>query len=142
MKEVTMIVIRLGMPMPCMGDIIAAKLIREDMNITGAPMPIGLFNIFKTDKSVSEILDIFRQAEIEADDTLPVIVFKLEDRESCGMNLKMDHIDDLIKKFEEPGRKQEVNMTLDDLLEKIHKEGIDSLTESEFDLLKSLTENK
>jgi len=141
MNEVTMIVIRLGIPQPCKGDMVAAKLIREDLNITGSAIPVGVVNIFKTDKSVSEIVDIFRQAESEAEDNLPVVVFKLEDRESCGMKLNQDHIDNLIQEFEAAERKQ-VNMTLDDLLDKIHREGMSSLTEPERDLLKSLTGNK
>lgn len=141
MNEVTMIVIRLGVPHPCKGDMIAAKLIREDLNIAGSAIPVGIVNIFKTDKSVSEIMDIFRQAESEANDNLPVVVFKLEDRESCAMKLNQDHIDNLIQEFEAAERKQ-VNMTLDDLLDKIHREGMSSLTEPELDLLKSLTGNK
>lgn len=54
---------------------------------------------------------------------------------------ELNYIDELLKKNRKP-KKKDIYLSLDDILEKIHKRGIDSLTKQEQEFLNKLSDNE
>lgn len=145
-KEVPMFVLRLGSTDVITGDMMAMKKIREDMDVMGCPVEVGILSILMTDKSAEEIRNVFKEAAKELDDILPVVVWRADQPETCAMDMDFPHVNEMIEAFNGknqlslPEKSKPIHdLTIDDLLDKISRTGYDSLTDEEVTLLKKLS---
>ena len=145
-QEVAMFVLRLGSDHPVRADYSAIENIREDMEVMGCPAGVGVLNLFMTNKSAEEIRDLFKEAAIEAKDTLPVVVWRADSPNECAFDIDLPQINEMIKAFEEKhgvaireGSKPICVLTMDELLDKIARTGFDSLSREEVARLKKLS---
>ena len=145
-QEVAMFVLRLGSDHPVRADYSAIENIREDMEVMGCPANVGVLNLFMTNKSAEEIRDLFKEAAIEAKDTLPVVVWRADSPNECAFDIDLPQINEMIKAFEEKhsvairkGSKPVCVLTMDELLDKIARTGFDSLSREEVARLKKLS---
>jgi len=142
------VVIRFGCSAPTKSDMIAIVdnlgIDPDSGEILGCPIPMGMASILHTDKSVSEILQAFKQAEESCSDNLPVVV--LEESSSVGISLDsmgfeifksmMDHYEE---SFGSTHKGTECTLSLDELLDLVHKVGLEGLSERETCRLKELS---
>lgn len=138
------VVVRLGVMNPTIGDIEAIKrLTHGSMHAMGAPFPLGLVSVLYTDLSPAEVNQVFKDVEDEVGDNLPVIAFNYGDP-SISMDLKLDNIEEMLSEIEEfiDGHKPIVTLSLDDILDKISREGVASLDSEELALLKSFSKGE
>jgi len=145
MFEVPTFIIRFGKSEPTIGDMAAVTKLREDLNIMGTGTPMGILNLLMTDKSPEEIINIYQAAAEETEDILPIIVFRADVPEAVAMDLTLPNVAEMIETFEQmhgitlfKEGKQQCQLTLDQLLDKISRTGMQSLTEEEVARLKSL----
>lgn len=145
MNESPIFILRLGVPVPTVGDMAAVKEIREDLNIMGTGTPVGVLSLLMTDKTPEEIKNIFAAAAEETEDTLPVVIFRADAPDAVTIDLGLENVADMIETFEQVNGiklftegKPQCTLTLDELLDKISRTGMDSLTEAEVVRLKSL----
>ena len=145
-QEVAMFVLRLGSDHPVRADYSAIENIREDMEVMGCPAGVGVLNLFMTNKSAEEIRDLFKEAAIEAKDTLPVVVWIADSPNECTFDIDLSQINEMVKPFEEKhgvgireGSKPICVLTMDELLDKIARTGFDSLSREEVARLKKLS---
>ena len=145
MNESPIFILRLGLPVPTVGDMAAVERIREDLNIMGTGTPVGVLNLLMTDKTPEEIKNMFAAAAEETGDTLPVVVFRANAPDAIAIDLGLENVAEMIETFEKTHGitlfkegKQQCQLTLDQLLDKISRTGMDSLTEEEVARLKSL----
>ena len=143
------VVFRFGSPTPTMSDGIAVidKLGADPTagEILGCPIPGGMATIIRTDKSVAEVVQAFKEAEVENDDTLPVIV--LDESALGGLSLEtmgFEMFVGMMKAYEreygqaeEPGK--QCTMSLDELLDLVNQVGVDGLNEEQLSRLNELS---
>jgi hypothetical protein len=133
------VVLRFGIPVPSVGDIEAIKrLTNGSMEALGCAHPTGMVSVLYTDLELTEIKQIFNDVERDVNDFLPIMIFNWGDP-NVQFDLKTDDIEDMfnhISTFCED-QKQTVTLTLDDILDKISRTGVESLEQEELALLKS-----
>ncbi len=142
MAERAVVILRLGQPEPCGGDFeVMKKLSDGDLKqILGCSVPFGVMSILNTDKSNEDIVELFKGVEAD-DDNYPVLVWDLDSPDFCIYLAGLQPRFNELKKayYETLGdlrKKEPVLKTIDEVLDKINKDGIDSLSESELALLK------
>lgn len=145
-QEVAMFVLRLGSDHPVRADYSAIENIREDMEVMGCSASVGVLNLLMTNKTADEIRDIFKEAARAAGDTLPVVVWRADQPDTCAFDIDLPHINEMVKTFEKmhgvailKGTKPVCVLTMDELLDKIARTGFESLTEEEVTRLKKLS---
>ena len=113
------------------------------MNAMGAPFPLGVVSVLYTDLSASDINKVFKDVEDEIGDVLPVIVFNYGDP-NIIMDLRLDNIEDMMSEVDEfvEDQKPIVHLTLDEILDKISRTGVESLDSEELALLKSFAKGE
>lgn len=134
------VIFRFGSTTPTVGDMRAMEIITEgSMHAMGCPTPVGIASVVYTNFSIEEISNHFKTAAEEASDLLPILAFYWGD-ENIGVNMEceaflemMSCADDFIQDSEQ--QKPVVTLSLDDVLDKISREGIDSLSQEEMTLL-------
>jgi hypothetical protein len=138
------VVVRMGVSDPTLGDIKAMhRLTNGSMNAMGAPFPVGLVSVLYTDLSTSDINQVFKDVEDEVGDVLPVIVFNYGDP-NITMDLRLDNIEDMMREVDKfvEDQKPIIYLTLDEILDKISRTGVESLDSEELALLKSFAKGK
>ena len=141
MKKV--FVMRFGVPTPTRGDMMAIKTIGCMETSSGCGTPFGILSIFGTDKSPSEIAQIFKEAAMECNDNLPVMVW--EQGDTVGLHLDQaffEHFEPMNAEWEKEfgsGAIKKCTMSLDDLLDIVAMKGMKSLTEEQLTRLKELS---
>lgn len=135
----TIFILRLGVPELVKADALLLKPILDDNDIIlGTALPFGIINMVTTSLSVEDLIKLTAQVESESDDNLPVVIW--ERGKGAGMNLdNFENIAEMIQEFDEKTapKKVYIRMSIDDVLDKISKSGMDSLSETELSLLKS-----
>jgi hypothetical protein len=142
MSERAVVILRLGNTQPCEGDFkVMQQLSDGDLkDILGASLPMGVISILNTDRSNQEIIDLYKGVESE-NDIYPVMVWDLE---SVDFNIYLSEMEPIwegIKEaYENTLAKQRIRgpilKTIDEVLDKINREGMGSLSEQELALLK------
>lgn len=142
MSERAVVILRLGNTHPCEGDFrVMQQLSDGDLkDILGASLPMGVISILNTDRSNQEIIDLFKEVESE-NDIYPVMVWDLESVDFSMYLSEMEPIWEGIKEaYENTLAKKLVRgpilKTIDEVLDKISREGMGSLSEQEMALLK------
>jgi hypothetical protein len=145
-KEVPMFVLRLGSSHPVKGDYVAVEKIREDMNVMGCSVNVGVLNLLMTNKSAEEIRDLFKETAAELGDVLPIIAWRADQPEFGAVDIDLPHVTEMIQSFEQVNgvailkeSKPTRALTMDELLDKISRTGYESLTTEEVARLKSLS---
>jgi hypothetical protein len=137
------VVLRFGISQPSVGDIEAIKRLTDGtMEAMGHPHPIGIVSVLYTDMELSEIKQVFNDVEEDTNDFLPVMIFNWGDP-NVQFDLKTDDIEDMfnhVPNFCED-QKEVVVLTLDDILDKISRTGVESLEQEELALLKSFAKS-
>ena len=109
-------------------------------NLTLQKTPYGIVAVARTEMSVGSIFFKYKIAEKREKTELPVFIFSLTEQSlknsASFVNLRqMASIAEELKKKKTPTSKDTIEnnhgKTIDDLLEQIHLEGIDSLTDRE-----------
>tara|TARA_Y100000385_G_C12665893_1_gene455811 strand:- start:95 stop:523 length:429 start_codon:yes stop_codon:yes gene_type:complete len=135
-------ILRLGTDIPISGDSLMLEGLISSGNMIGGPIEGGIITLIYTDASKEDIITRAKDAEIALDDCLPVFVWDIEKDENIFTNIgSIPFIQGMIKEFNKMiGRTERVtiNMTIDDVLDKINQNGLDSLSEVELSLLKDL----
>lgn len=136
------VILRFGKGEPVKGDFEAMmELTHGSMVAMGCGFGFGVASVIYTEFTPIQIKNVFDKAAEATDDILPVIVFNWEDE---AASVSLNAIPDLggmlqcIDQFIED-QKEEVSMSLDELLDKIKDSGIESLSQAEMSLLKSLS---
>lgn len=142
MSERAVVILRLGNTQPCEGDFkVMQQLSDGDLkDILGASLPMGVISILNTDRSNQEIIDLYKGVESE-NDIYPVMVWDLE---SVDFNIYLSEMEPIwegIKEaYENTLAKQRIRgpilKSIDEVLDKINREGMGSLSEQELALLK------
>lgn len=142
MSERAVVILRLGNTQPCEGDFkVMQQLSDGDLkDILGASLPMGVISILNTDRSNQEIIDLYKGVESE-NDIYPVMVWDLESVDFNMYLSEMEPIWEGIKEaYENTLAKQRIRgpilKTIDEVLDKINREGMGSLSEQELALLK------
>lgn len=142
MSERAVVILRLGNTQPCEGDFkVMQQLSDGDLkDILGASLPMGVISILNTDRSNQEIIDLYKEVESE-NDIYPVMVWDLESVDFNMYLSEMEPIWEGIKEaYENTLAKQRIRgpilKTIDEVLDKINREGMGSLSEQELALLK------
>lgn len=142
MAERAVVILRLGQSEPCGGDFEVMKELSDGdlKQIVGCSVPFGVMSILNTDKSNEDIVELFKGVEAE-NDNYPVLVWDLDSPDFCIYLAELQPLFNELKKayYETLGdlrKKEPVLKTIDEVLDKINKEGIDSLSEYELALLK------
>lgn len=134
------VIFRFGSTNPTVGDMRAMSIITNgSMHAMGCPIPVGIASVVYTGLSIEEITNHFKTAAEETSDILPIVAFYWGD-ENVGLNMEcegflemMNCTDDFIQDSEQT--KQVVTLSLDEVLDKISREGMESLTQQEMALL-------
>lgn len=134
------VIFRFGNTNPTVGDMRAMSIITDgSMQAMGCPIPVGIASVVYTGLSIEEISNHFKTAAKETEDILPIVAFYWGD-ENVGIEMEcegflemMSCADDFIQDQEQ--QKPVVTLSLDDILDKISREGMDSLTQQEMALL-------
>jgi hypothetical protein len=133
------VVLRFGISKPSVGDIEAInRLTNGSMEAMGCPHPIGMVSVLYTDLELSEIKQVFNDVEKDVNDFLPVMIFNWGDP-NVQFDLKTEDIEDMLNHVPTfcEDQKEVVVLTLDDILDKISRTGVESLEQEELALLKS-----
>lgn len=135
-------ILRLGTETPLHGDTLMLEGLISPTNMIGGPIQGGIITLIYTDASKEDIIARAKAAEEALNDCLPVFIWDIEKDENVftnfgSLNLMQILIRDLNQMIGSTERVT-VNMTIDDVLDKINQSGIDSLTEVEMSLLKDL----
>jgi hypothetical protein len=135
------VILRFGITNASVGDVEAIKrLTYGKMNAMGCPHPIGMVSLIYTDMELSEIKQVFNDVEGDTGDFLPVMIFNWGDP-NVEFDLKTSEIENMFSLIPEFCRDQMevVTLTLDDILDKISRTGVESLEQEELALLKSFS---
>jgi hypothetical protein len=118
------------------------ELTDDHTKIAGIFIPGGMLNIVMTDKTAKEITDLYKEMSEKLDDIAPVIIFDPRSEDAC-FDMCLDDVDEMIEEFEEANntsvRKQKCTMTLNELLDKTSRVGVDALTKEELSRLEYLS---
>lgn len=142
------VVLRFGSHNPVRSDLVVGERLVEGRldRAAGVPFPMGFASVFLTKFTPAEIGKIYQEVAKDLGDTLPVQVFYAEDP-NVHIDLLIPSYDGMIKAAKqewlgdeaEPDPVDRVDLTLDQLLDKIHRVGVDGLSPAEMARLKSLT---
>lgn len=138
-----MYILRLGRDEPIKADVeIMNILTNGELNVAGVSLPVGVLSLLKTTKTAAEIKDLFLEMEEKHDDVLPVIIWDAKDEstQSHFGDMSKGMLEAFIEEWgdvEENNKKKVNSLTVDEVLEKITREGMDSLSEEEMTLLKN-----
>lgn len=131
-------ILRLGKETPITGDaVMLAGLVKND-NMIGGPVPGGIVTLIYTEASKSDIVRLAKEAEVELDDCLPVFVWDIDEDVTNIDGFEV--YQEMVKQFNEMTGKSGpsvIHMSIDDVLDKINRSGLESLTDEELSLLKS-----
>jgi len=137
------VILRFGKAEPVKGDYDAMmEITGGSMVAMGCGFGFGVASVIYTDLTPTEIKNVFDRAAEATDDVLPIVAFNWEDD---GVAVSLNDIQGLegmlqcVDQFVEDQRGREVNMSLDELLDKIRESGVESLSPAEMNLLKSLS---
>lgn len=137
------VILRFGKGEPVKGDFKALmELTHGSMVAMGCGFGFGVASVIYTEFTPTQIKNVFDKAAEATDDILPVVVFNWEDEAAA---ISLNAIPDLggmlqcIDQFIEDQKGREVNLTLDELLDKIKESGIESLSPAEMNRLISLS---
>ena len=143
-QEIPMFTLRLGASKPDDVDVISIYRIREDLNVVGCEVDGNILSLFMTDKSIEELHDIYKDTANEFGVSVSVIIWKANQTESL-FDIHKPNVKEAIKHFEQLNNislsnepKPVVELTVDEILDKISRAGIDSLTQEELTRLKNL----
>jgi hypothetical protein len=136
------VILRFGSHAPTKSDVIAfvknLGIEPDSGELLGCPIPLGLASIIHTDKSVAEVIQALKDAD------LPSVVF--EESSSVGINLDsmgFEVFADMVKAYEkefgESPKGVNCTLSLDELLDRVNQVGVDGLSEEEFNRLKELS---
>jgi hypothetical protein len=118
------------------------ELTGGSMVAMGCGFGFGVASVIYTEFTPTQIKNVFDKSAEATDDILPVVVFNWDDEAAA---ISLNAIPDLggmlqcIDQFIEDQKGREVNLTLDELLDKIKESGIESLSPTEMSLLISLS---
>jgi hypothetical protein len=136
-----LVIFRFGTEHPVTGDAALTELLVEEHNalFIGTGIPGGVITIVRADLTPEQLIELSNKTEAETGDTLPSIAWELESGHS---NLEeYDVFKELKDKFLDATGHDDsrvvIQMTIDDVLDKINQSGLESLTEVELSLLKS-----
>jgi hypothetical protein len=113
--------------------------------------PTGMLYAIHTDKTHKEVLEIFKERETANEDSIPVVIWNAqhggfnfgmpnEVYDPIAQTIKEQTGIDISRENKEPEVKKETcTLQLDDLLDKISGEGLDSLSDPELARLEFLT---
>lgn len=131
-------ILRLGTDAPITGDAVMLAGLVKDGNIIGGPVPGGIITLIHTEASKSDIVRLAREAEAELGDCLPVFVWDI-DEDVTNID-QFEVYQEMVKQFNEMTGKSGptvIHMSIDDVLDKINRSGLESLTDEELSLLKN-----
>ena len=127
---------------------VIGHLQEEIEDAVGCALPFGILTIVSTDKSASELRDLYMDAANKLDDNAPVIIWD-PSSDSVAINLSdYPQVRSVIEAFEEhngPILPNPINnilshdLSLDDLIDKVGRTGRGSLTSVEFARLEKLS---
>lgn len=139
-------ILRLGSDKPTTGDLVAISKIchktgKPENDLIGAcgmSLPVGVLSILYTNKTVKEIQDIYKDAAEEVNDCLPVIIFNPYDP-NISFDFYHSDVQEMMIQFE---KEHDINnskctYSLDELLDKIKRVGMEGLDNKELARLKS-----
>ena len=136
------VILRFGKDEPVKSDIdVMQEITGGSMLAMGCGFGFGVASVVYTSLTPIEIKNLFDRVADANDDLMPVVVFNWED---AGVAASLNSIPGLgsmlqcIDQFVED-QKEEVCWSLDELLDKIKDSGIESLSQAEMSLLKSLS---
>ena len=142
------VVLRFGSSTPVRSDMVVGERLVEGRldRAAGVSFPMGFASVFLTRFTPAEIGKIYQEVAEELGDTLPVQVFYVDDP-NVHVDLLTPGYDGMIKAAKQewlgdgagPDPVEHVDLTLDQLLDKIHRVGVDGLSPAEMARLKSLT---
>ena len=141
MKKNVYVIFRLGAPSLLKLDVDAIlHLASEDEDLVGTPIPFGLVSLFKTELSADDIKQRYLDTAKELDDHVPIIIWDLLSDSAAYDFRDFPNVIDMFNQFTEYHgiNKNVINVVLDldEILDKISRTGIDSLTDRELSLLK------
>ena len=150
MKE-AFVIIRFGGNEPLDQDIAAINAICGEDNLDGQmgmPLPVGIMSLVYTESTIDYISKVYNILMKETDEILPFMVFKLYDN-SVNFDFCLHKINDKIsfKDMKEAFEKHhglnnnKTIWSMDDLLDRISKVGVNGLTEEETAALQELSKN-
>lgn len=141
------VVFRFGSHTPTKSDAIAViEKLGADVEageLLGCPMPGGMATIIHTDKSVADVVQAFKEAEIENEDTLPIIV--LDEGSLEGLSLEtmgFEAFAGMMKAYDKEYGKPDglrCTLSLDELLDIVNQVGINGLDQAQLTRLKELS---
>lgn len=142
-------VLRFGSPHPVKAEFNAIEELTEGtLAAIGVPVnPLGILTVLITKHTPDEIVEVFKKHEQENNDVLPSVIWKHGHEVALSFPVPdiTESVEMLIERFkdfyeedseEKPG---ECNMTLDQLLDKVSRTGVDGLSEAELTRLKSFS---
>jgi hypothetical protein len=135
------VIFRFGNQEPVLADIKAMQILTDGtMLAMGCATPFGVASVVITDRTHAEILEVFKEAADEHDDILPLMVFNYGDVSLHfpfgGVEGMLECVPQFVEEHEGvQGSKEIINMSLDDILDKISKEGMGSLNQEEINFL-------
>lgn len=154
MKNKTYLIIRMGKNEVISGDVKAISEIQPDLKAMGMPLgDSGVLSIVYTELSKQEIIDVYLDVANQLDDIIPVAVFECDHAHLNEFKsiLTIPGVKQFIKEYESifnrsvltrsdsPSDRPQCELTLDQLLDKITRVGLDQLTQPELARLKSLS---
>lgn len=136
------VILRFGRTSPTRGDMEAMKrLTGGSMEAMGCHWHAGLASVIYTDLKLEEIKKIFNEVENEVEDFLPVMIFNWGETQFDFKEESIEGMLECVPEFVDE-QKQEITLTLDEILDKIAGTGIESLDEKELALLKSFSKGE
>lgn len=138
-----LIIFRFGSAMPTQKENQIMSIITGGTReATGCSTPFGVVSIVNTHMTPAEVTSLFNRVADETSDALPTIVF--EANGNVGFNFHpefFDHFAECNQAFDESFGTvtNKCVLSMDELLELVHKKGVTGLTEAELTRLKELS---
>ena len=139
-----LIIFRFGSAMPTQKEFaIMAQITGGTSRATGCSTRFGVLSIVETNMTPTDIVQLFDRVAKESSDSLPTIVL---DAESPAAAFNFDP--EFFEHFEECSREFDLafgqathkcTLSMDELLDLVHKKGVEGLTEAEPIRLKELS---
>jgi hypothetical protein len=139
-----LIIFRFGSGMPTQKEYsIIDQITGGTRRATGCGTRFGVISIVESIMTPAEIVQLFDQVAKEHQDSLPTIVLEAESQ-AAAFNFDpefFEHFEECNREFDKsfgtPSNK--CTMSLDELLDLVHKKGVSGLTEAELTRLKELS---
>jgi hypothetical protein len=138
-----LIIFRFGSSMPTQKEnAIMGQITCGAGEATGCSTPFGVLSIVNTSMTPAEVTALFNRVADETSDALPTIVFEADG--PVGFNFHpefFDHFVECNRAFDEAFGTvtNKCVLSMDELLELVHKKGVTGLTEAELTRLKELS---